>query len=75
MIPYVFMNLVAPFLGVLWLASGISYGVGKAFIVVNILSIINNLIVLIECVILWNKSSYFYKIIRLVILIIGVSAS
>lgn len=75
MVPYIFMNMVAPFLGVLWLSSGISYGVGKAFIVMNILAIVNYTIAFIESIIVWNKSSYFYKILRLVILVLGVAAS
>ena len=74
-LPYIFVNFVAPFVGVIWLASGISYGVGKTFIVLNVLSIFDNLIALFQSIIYWNDTSWLYKIMRLITVIIQIVAS
>ena len=41
-----FMNIVSPFVGILWMVSG-SYGVGKLFLILNAMSLLNEAITLI----------------------------
>ena len=44
--PYIFINLISPFVGVIWLVSD-SYGFAKLYLILNSLSLINEIITLI----------------------------
>ena len=74
-VPYLFINLIVPFVGIIWLASGISYGVGKMFLVLNSLSIVDNLVFLVSSVLRWNETSGFYKTVRLMLVAIQLADS
>jgi len=39
-IPYVFVNLIAPFVGIIWFVSD-SYGFGKLFLILNAMNLFN----------------------------------
>jgi hypothetical protein len=39
-IPYFFVNLIAPFVGILWIVSD-SYGFGKLFLIFNAMNLLN----------------------------------
>lgn len=39
-IPYIFVNLVSPFIGIIWIVSD-SYGFGKLFMIFNAMNLIN----------------------------------
>jgi len=41
-IPYVFINLIAPFVGIIWIVSD-SYGFGKLFLIFNAMNLLNEL--------------------------------
>lgn len=44
-VPYIFTNLVAPFVGILWMVSG-SYGIGKLFLILNSMALLNGIVCL-----------------------------
>lgn len=39
-IPYVFVNLVYPFIGIIWFVSD-SYGFGKLYLILNAMTMVN----------------------------------
>lgn len=39
-IPYVFVNIIMPFIGIIWFVSD-SYGFGKLYLILNAMSLIN----------------------------------
>ena len=45
-IPYFFTNLVAPFIGIIWMVSD-SYGFGKLFLIFNAMNLLNEIVTLI----------------------------
>jgi hypothetical protein len=46
-IPYVLMNLICPFVGIIWFVSD-SYGFGKLYLILNFMSLINEITTLIS---------------------------
>jgi large-conductance mechanosensitive channel len=45
-IPYLFVNLVMPFIGIIWFVSD-SYGFGKLYLIFNAMSFVNEIVTLI----------------------------
>lgn len=45
-IPYVFVNLVYPFIGIIWFVSD-SYGFGKLYLILNGMTMVNEVVTLI----------------------------
>jgi hypothetical protein len=45
-IPYIFVNLASPFIGIVWFVSD-SYGFGKLYMILNSMTLINEIITLI----------------------------
>jgi hypothetical protein len=41
-LPYVFNNLMAPFIGIIWIVSD-SYGFGKLFLIINAMNLLNEI--------------------------------
>jgi hypothetical protein len=41
-VPYIFINLIAPFIGIIWIVSD-SYGFGKLFLIFNAMNLLNEL--------------------------------
>jgi hypothetical protein len=39
-VPYVFVNLIAPFVGIIWFVSD-SYGFGKLYLILNAMNLFN----------------------------------
>jgi hypothetical protein len=54
-IPYVFVNLIMPFIGIIWFVSD-SYGFGKLYLIFNAMSLINEIVTII--VYSWVESIY-----------------
>lgn len=68
--PYVGVDIIAPFVGVIWITSGNSYGVGKIFLILNAMAFFNDLVELMIVVILWGEHSWVTKCLRLIALIL-----
>lgn len=49
-IPYIFTNLIAPFVGILWMVSG-SYGIGKLFLILNSMALLDEIVCLLAVLI------------------------
>lgn len=43
--PYIFTNLLSPFVGILWMVSG-SYGIGKLFLILNSMALLDGIVCL-----------------------------
>lgn len=45
--PYVGIDMIAPFVGIIWLTSNNSYGIGKGFLILNAMAFLNEFIMVI----------------------------
>jgi hypothetical protein len=68
--PYVGVDIIVPFVGIVWIASGNSYGVGKVFLILNAMAFINEVTEVIIVLAMWETTSWTAKILRLVTLVL-----
>ncbi len=52
------MDLVVPFIGVIWIASGNSYGVGKVFLILNAMAFFNDCVEIIIALAEWSINNW-----------------
>lgn len=64
--PYVGVDFIAPFVGVIWITSGNSYGVGKIFLVLNAMAFFNDCVEIIWMLAKWPDSNWLYKLLRVI---------
>lgn len=63
-IPYFFINLVAPFIGIIWIVSD-SYGFGKLFLIFNAMNLLNEIATLL--IYSLAERSYHQNMIKIII--------
>lgn len=66
--PYVGIDILAPFIGIIWITSGNSYGVGKVFLIFNAMAFFNEVVEIIIMFANWTTTNWVYKILRIVTL-------
>jgi hypothetical protein len=59
--PYILINLIAPFIGIIWIVSD-SYGFGKLFLILNAMNLLNELVTLVFFSILENDTGNLTKV-------------
>jgi hypothetical protein len=62
-IPYVFVNLVYPFIGIIWFVSD-SYGFGKLYLILNAMSLVNEVVTVIAYSLIESSEGYEFEVER-----------
>jgi hypothetical protein len=68
--PYVGVDFIAPFVGVIWITSSNSYGVGKVFLILNAMACFNDFVEIIIVLAEWSSTNWVNKSLRLVAFIL-----